>query len=92
MSNEQALDGLRVRRQMILDMLVAPRTADDANVMRAELQHVEAMIEYREKHGGPAVWTGSQLGLPTNVEVSDAHPAADIGKHENRELGERSQH
>lgn len=27
-----------------------------------------------------------------NAEVSDAHPAADVGKHENRERGERSLH
>lgn len=27
-----------------------------------------------------------------NAEVSDAHPAADIGKHENRERGEHSLH
>lgn len=27
-----------------------------------------------------------------NTEVSDAHPAADVGKHENRERGECSQH
>ena len=52
MNNTEIKEQLRYRSSRIRELIPLQTVNDAVNLLNAELNYVEAQIEYRERHGG----------------------------------------